>query len=223
MAWVPVESVFAKSWSLLQRNWLIAVPGIAGALLNALLWSLMTHSQSGFFFDGVAIFTLLSMLIFNVTAAMMTGMAAAVWRGGSCTIDDALRVFSGGKAATLAASIAAIIGVILVASFLSVFTLGVSLLAAIFFLIYTYAAAIIGGYPGTAALQESYRVAKMRASGTAVMLGAMVMTALVIAIAAVLIGGPFGLGAVIGSLVAQVTLAFFALVVTGEYINLRGS
>ena len=226
-----VEGVFGRSWQLLTHNWVLIVPGLIIGLIVGFAQALFGGSSddSGQSLAGSlghvvgsVVLLVITLLGAIATTAYTTGMAGAAWAHGSATLADGRRAFERDAGHIFVAMIGLfILG--LVAAILAIPTLGIALLAFLLLFIYTMPAAVVGERRGLDALAESYRIATKRFWPTLVV----VVLIGVIAVGtwfiiAALHFAPF-IGPLIGAVIDQVAVAYFTLVVVGEYLNLRGA
>ncbi|MDP9017594.1 MAG: hypothetical protein M3N19_04675, partial [Candidatus Eremiobacteraeota bacterium] len=150
-----------------------------------------------------------------------TGMAGAAWARGVTTLGDGSLAFKRDGASVFVAMIGMIV-VGVIAAFLSFFTLGLSILAYLVLFLYTMASAIVGERPGIEAMQESVRIAMRR-------IGPTLITVVLIAVISVVTGMIAGLlhfapliGPIFSAVITQAVVAYFTLVIVGEYLAFRG-
>ena len=230
-----VENVFARSWDLLTKNWVIIVPGIAVGIVVGIITGLLSpdastdasdpfgaFAQLGAHIASGAIVATIAIAGYIVTQCYTAGMAGAAWLRGTATLEDgaiALRVDAGNV--FVAAIGLFVVGV--VAAILVVPTLGLSFLAYYVFFIYTIAAAVVGNHRGLDALNESFRIARSRFLPTLIIAVLLV----VIRVCGGFIAAGFGwaplIGPIVAAIIGQVVVAYATLVVVGEYLNLRGA
>lgn len=226
----PVESIFARSWDLLSRNWIIIVPGIVIGIIMAVIATMVVAPLGGqpTLADvaargpGMAIAACLSFLAYVATQAYTIGMAGAAWERGTATLADGSRSLSE-DAGRIVVTTLGLFLVWIVAGILALFTLGLSLVACGIFTIYALPSAIIGNRDGFASIAESFRIARMRFVPTLIL----VIVLVVVSVGMSLLTVPFALvpflGPVIAAVVQQAVVAFVTLCVVGEYLNLRDS
>ncbi len=230
-----VENVFARSWELLTKNWVIIVPGVVVGIVVGLVTGLFgpdsyvdsgdpfsALAQFGSRFASSAIIATIGIAGYIVTQCYTAGMAGAAWLRGTTTLADgatALRVDAGNV--FIAAIGLFVVGII--ASILVIPTLGLSFLAYYVFFIYTIASAVVGNHRGLDALNESFRIARSRFMPTLIIAVLLV----VIRVFGGFVAGSFAwallVGPVIAAIINQVVVAYATLVVVGEYLNLRGA
>ncbi len=225
-----VEGVFGRSWQLLTRNWILIVPGLIIGVVVGFAQGLFggasddaTASVAGALGHAVAGIVLMVITILGAIAntAYTTGMAGAAWRRGTSTLADGRRAFERDAGHVFVAMIGLfVIGVI--AAVLAVPTLGASLLAYVLLFIYTMPAAVVGERRGLEALGESYRIATKRFWTTVIVVVLIGVIAIIAGfVIAALRFAPF-VGPIVGAVIDQFAIAYFTLVVVGEYLNLRG-
>jgi len=227
-----VEGVFARSWHLLTHNWVLIVPGLIIGVIVGFAQGLFgnsgddisTGSLASSAGHAVAGIVLIVITILGAIAntAFTTGMAGAAWERGRATLADGRRAFERDSAHIFVAMVGLfVLGI--VAAILAVPTLGLALLAYVLLFIYTMPAAVVGGRRGLDALAESYRISTKRFWTTlivVVMIGVIAIGAWFIILA--LRWAPF-VGPLIGAVIDQIAIAYFTLVVVGEYLNLRNA
>jgi hypothetical protein len=226
---MSTENLFSRSWDLLSRNWAIVIPGLIVAIVAGILTSLLTPAVyvgdgtvvvTGYTFIGPLVAAVIGVLASIISFSYTTGMAAAAWRSGTATFGDGAKAFQQEGGHVLTAMLALIL-VGLGAAILVPFTLGLSVLAVFFLCLYTMAAAVVGDFGGFAAIGESYRLAIERWQPTLII----VIVLFVISVIAGLIGALFHTIPYVGPLVSEViqmiVLAYFTLVVVGEYLAAR--
>jgi hypothetical protein len=232
MAEQSVESVFSRAWSLLQRNWIIVVPGIVVGIVVGILREVLTPvvvvsnyggvqfsvATAGDLLGRAMLIALVGLIGLIVTQALVTGMAAAAWRSGSATLADATANLGG-----LMPTALGLLGLAIVAAILVPFTLGISILAYFLFTLYAFPAALIGNAPGFTAITESFRLTVARIGPTLIVAAIIFVIGLCGAIVAGLLRFVPYLGPIIGAIISQVILAYAMLVIVGEYLNLRAS
>lgn len=224
--------IFSRAWQLLSTNWIIVVPGLLAGIIAAVVRSILgphyvvgpggnaTVVSSGFLLTEIAL--LVQLVLYVAAVTYTTGMAGAAWRSGSATLADGTTAFERDAGKVIVALVVLILlGAI--ALLLSVFTFGLAMLAFIFFVIYTFPAAVIGEVPGIEAIRESVRIAQHRMTSTLAMIVAIAIIGIVVGfVSNVLYVVPF-LGPIIGGLIAGAASAYFTLVIAGEYLQLKAS
>jgi hypothetical protein len=231
-----VENVFARSWDLLTKNWIIIVPGIVVGIVVGIITGLFnadayadtsdpfgtlarfdfTHLAAG------AIVATVGIAGYIVTQCYTAGMAGAAWLRGTTTLEDgaiALRVDAGNV--FIAAVGLFVVGII--AAILVIPTLGLSFLAYYVFFIYTIASAVVGNHRGLDALNESFRIARSRFFPTLIIAVLLVIIRVCGGFIAAGLGWAPFVGPIVAAIVGQVVVAYATLVVVGEYLNLRGA
>jgi len=229
-----VENVFARSWDLLTKNWIIIVPGVVVGIAVGILTGLFSpdsYVDSGDPFSQLARFSsrfassaivgTIGIAGYIVTQCYTAGMAGAAWLRGTTTLDDgaaALRVDAGN---VLVAAIGLfVVGV--VAAILVLPTLGLSFLAFYVFFIYTIASAVVGNQRGFDALGESFRIARTRFFPTLIIAVLLVVIRVIGGFAALAFAWAPFVGPIVAAIITQVVVSYATLVVVGEYLNLRG-
>lgn len=233
-----IGNTFSRSWQLLSSNWIIIVPAIIIGIIAGLVSALFTpqvytdpvtgfptiHSMVGLPWGAaIAIGSFVGLIGSILTLTVTTGMAAAAWSRGSATLADGMETLGRPNVTSAMLVLAA---VALVLSLLTMVTFGLAAIVEIvvfFFLIYTLAAAVVGGFGGADALKESFDVAKTSWLTTLIVI-------LLLAVVAFLVGLitlplhfiPF-LGPIIAAALQGIVVAYFSLVLVGEYKALKGS
>jgi hypothetical protein len=233
MQTVSAENLFARSWDLLTRNWVIVIPGLIVAIVTGILIELLVPKAvyisdtgvvvtRGFGSFQAVIVPIISILATIVAITYTTGMAAAAWRTGTATFADGATAFQRDAGKVFTAMLALfVVGV--VAALLAIPTLGLSFLALFFLFLYTMAAAVVGEHGGFSALTESYRIATKNLVTTAII----VVVAGAIAFCGGLIGvalhfTPF-IGPILSAVLQQLVNSYLALVIVGAYLAHRAS
>lgn len=233
-----VENIFARSWDLLTRNWVIIVPGVVVGLIVGLVsggYSMtqpdtygeptgmatsFAYGAAGFVSDLVLAAVAIAGYI--VTQCYTAGMAGAAWRRGTTTLSDGSRAVHDDAGNVFVAGIGILLCGI-VAVILVPFTLFLSVFAFYLFTLYTIAAAVVGERRGFDALRESFAIARAR-FGTTLIVGVLLGLLQLVGRG---IAGVFGytplLGPVIGAIISQIVVAYAMLVIVGEYLVLRGA
>lgn len=232
----PVENVFARSWALLTRNWIIIVPGIVIGLVIGILHQLLAPPTyvdpdagvvmvGGSFLGGVArgfVGFALAVLAFIANQAYTTGMAGAAWQRGSTTLADGAASFQE-DAGRIVITALGLIGLGIVAVVLAPFTLGLSLLALLVFALYAFPAAVVGNRPGFSSIAESFAIARARFVPTLIVAVLICAISLLVALLGGLLHFAPLIGPVLTACITQVFVAFATLVIVGEYLNFRGA
>ncbi len=158
-----VENIFTQSWRLLARNPVIVVPGlvigIVVGIVNALLIppAPLDPSAPGALnlLAARAVTGLISIAIvafaYIATVTFTTGIAGVAWEHGTARLADGTLAF---KRDWRNVALAALymLGMYLLAAFLAVPTLFLSLIACAVFLFYVLPAAVIGERSGGRAI-----------------------------------------------------------------------
>ena len=229
----PVESIFARSWTLLNRNWIIVVPGLVIGLIAGVLTSLLVP-QSSYDSTSTAVTGTLAgttgrlaagivaLLAYIATQAYTTGMAGAAWERGTTTFADGAASFQEDAGRIVVTAIGLILlGV--AAAVLAVPTLGLSVLAFFIFTLYAMPAAIVGNRDGFSSIRESFTIVRHRFSTTLIIAIVLFVVFVVVTfIAAIFSYIPY-LGPVITACIEQAVVAFAVLVLVGEYLDARGT
>jgi hypothetical protein len=224
-----VGTVFARAWSLLRGNLAIVVPGL---VIGAFIGLVTAYLAPPVAVDDVAaglarpydriarwLVTLISVIASVMTITYTTGMARSAWEHGRATFADGARAFRD-DAGNVIVALGLLFLLGFVASLLAPFTLFFSLIAYVFFCIYTMAAAIVGERNGFASVVESAAIAWRRPLTTGLLVGGIAAILLAMgAVTSVLSAAPF-VGQVIANVVLQAVVAYFTLVIVGEYRTL---
>lgn len=222
-----VENVLLRSWQLLRANWWIVVPGLVFGFVAGVASELLAPSRGSL--DGAPLpqnvpASIASALTSDAVAivatvlsiAYTTGMANAAWERGAATFLDGRRAFfhEGGHVLVAVVGLA-VLGV--VAAVAAPYTAYVSLLAYVFFGIYTMPAAVVGELRGLAAIAESARVAYGRPVQTLLLVLAVAAVAALLGVVDALLGATPFLGSILAAVALQAVIAYVTLVVVGEY------
>ncbi len=231
-----VENIFARSWQLLTRNWIIIVPGIIVGLIVGVVADVVAPPQTyadptttgGIVSHGLAnavgglIAGAVGIAGFVITQCYTVGMAGAAWARGTTTLGDGASALRDDATNVLGAAVGLfVLGV--VALLLAIPTIGISLVLFYLFMLYTIPSAVVGNHAGFAAIGESVAITRAK-FGTTLIIGVVLAAVSFIGglIALIFAFAPL-LGPVVSSIIAQIVVAFSSLVVVGEYLNLRGS
>jgi hypothetical protein len=231
-----VGTTFARAWELLRRNWIIVVPaiviGLAGALVSSALanagflsWSFfgdMNVQGPGAFWLFLETIVAIGLRMVGTVIAIgfTVGMAAAAWTTGTARFSDGAAAFRrNGVQAFFALVLLTVLG--LVAAALAVPTFALSVLAYLIFMLYAMPAVLVGNRGATDAVIESISLA-WRSFGITL---AVVLLIIALAIAGGVLGDllarlPFA-GDALGWIVMEAVVAYAAVVVVGEYLQLR--
>jgi hypothetical protein len=219
-----VENVFARSWDLLTKNWIIIVPGIIVGLVVGIVSGIYSYSQTDTYtlgtFVGGLILAIVAIAGYIITQCYTAGMAGAAWQRGVTTLADGSRALNEDAGnVVLAAVYLFLFGI--VAVLLAPFTLALSIFAFYLFTLYTIAAAVVGNRRGMDALRESFAIARSRFA-TTLIIGIVLAVLQLIGslIAHVFSFAPF-LGPIVAAIISQVVVAYAVLVIVGEYLVLR--
>lgn len=225
-----VGNAFSRSWQLLTSNWIIIVPGLIIGIIAGLVGGLLAGQAVTTDATGAPVITgsafapfaaIVSMVAMVLTIAYTTGMAGAAWATGTATLADGSAAFKR-EGAQIFLALLVLFVVSIVAAILMIFTLGLSMLAYLVFFLYTMPAVVVGDRPAFTAIQESCQLAVKR-------FGPTIITVLLIAVitvcASVLAGAlsfaPF-IGPILAQVIQQIVVAYFTLVIVGEYLAFRG-
>jgi hypothetical protein len=224
----PVESLLLRSWRILSGNWSIIVPGLICGLAGGIVIGLLT--LAGYQADkqtaaGFSALTALASSIVWVLAsitsiAYTTGMAKAAWETGQAAYEDGRHAFRE-DAVQLFVTMLVLTLAAIAAVFFAPLTLGLSLLALVFFMIYAVPAVVVDRRSALEALAESARVAWRNPVSTlliTVAMGALAFAALLpMALLAMI---PF-LGPIFSTTLLQIVASFFTLLAVGAYYAYR--
>ncbi len=228
-------NTFGRSWELLTGNWIMLVPGlvigiVAGIIIFFVVGAgliggtglgavgaggagLGALAMAGLFAAIIGLFAAI------LTVAYTTGMAGAAWRTGRATLDDGAAAFRKDAGSILVAVVLLVV-LALIATFLSIFTFGLALLAFVLFFMYTFASVIVGGHSGSEALGDSARVATRNFLTTLLLL----VLLCVVSFFGAWIGGILShiplLGRIVAMVIQQIVAVYATLVIVGEYIKL---
>jgi hypothetical protein len=224
-----VGTVFARAWGLFRVNLAIVVPGL---LVGALIGFVTAFLAPPLAVDDVAaglarpydriarlLVTTVSVIASVLTISYTTGMARCAWENGRTSFADGAQAFRNDAGNVLVAfGLLFLLGFL--ASLVAPFTLSVSLLAYVFFCIYTMASVIVGERNGFAAIVESAAIAWRRPLTTGLLVGGLTAIMLVMGIVSSVLSAAPVVGQVIASAVLQAGVAYFTLVIVGEYLAL---
>lgn len=230
-----VGNAFSRSWQLLTSNWIIIVPGLIIGLIAGILTGIFYHPAvvtydangvpqvAGAMAGAMAgiLVWIIATIATVITITYTTGMAGAAWATGHATLADGSRAFQRDGAQVFIAMLGLVV-VGMIAAFLMIFTLGLSMLAYLVFFLFTMPAVVVGERPGIAAMQDSIQIALKR-------FGPTILTVLLIAVISIISGiiagalsfAPF-IGPVVSAVIQQIVIAYVTLVIVGEYIAFRG-
>jgi hypothetical protein len=212
---------FGHSLRLLARNPAIVVPGLAIGALSAVVATLLEPADP---LDST-IYTRLLQLVVQLVASILsiaftTGMADAAWIGKRAALRDGARAFRRDAGHVFVAMLA-LFAIALVAAVLAAYTLSLSLLALVFYCIYTMPAAVVGERSGLRAVGESVEIAFRRPRTTLLVVAGIGLIAFAMGALAELVHGVPFVGPVVAAVVIQTVVAYFTLVTVGEYRALR--
>ena len=230
------ENVFARSWQLLTRNWIIIVPGIVVGLIVGVVNDVLVPPQTygdptttgGIVSHGLAgavggmIAGAVGIAGFVITQCYTVGMAGAAWVRGRTSLGDGASALRDDATNVLGTAIGLfVLGVIAVV--LALPTIGISLVIYYLFMLYAIPSAVVGNHGGLSAIGESVAITRAK-FGTTLIIGIVlgVIAALAGVVALAFAFAPL-LGPVIAAVISQIVVAFSSLVVVGEYFNLRGA
>lgn len=219
-----VENVFARSWDLLTKNWIIIVPGIVVGLVVGIVSGIYSLSQTDTYglgtFVGGIILAIVAIAGYIITQCYTAGMAGAAWLRGVATLADGSHAVNEDAGNVLLAAVYLFLFGIL-AVLLAPFTLFLSIFAFYLFTLYTIAAAVVGNRRGMDALRESFAIARARFATTliiGIVLGVLQLIGQLIA--HIFSFAPL-LGPIVAAIISQVVVAYAVLVIVGEYLVLR--
>ena len=220
--------VFSRAWQLLSSNWVIIVPGLVIGIIAAVLGGFfaLTGAASstvvgyGAAFLGVLIAAAITLIATLLSIAYTTGMAKAAWASGKATFADGMEAFTrNGGSLLLALILLWLLGI--AAAFVSLFTIGLGLVAYAIFVIYSIPAVVVDGMGAIDAIARSFQLALRNFATTAVV----VLLIVIIAWVAGFVGNLFHnvpfLGPILQAAITQAVVAYATLVIVGEYLNLR--
>jgi hypothetical protein len=175
----PIEfgALFARSWEVFKRNWIVALPPILGGIVitiivtafivaivvGAIAANTRGHaSAASAGFAGLAIVGSLVLLVLIVVIALWTqiatyAMADAAWMRGSASFTDGFAAFPSRVGALFVAMIG-LFGLMLVALILMLPTLTLSVIAFTFVTMFVLPAVVAGRRGGFEAIAESFRL-----------------------------------------------------------------
>jgi hypothetical protein len=231
----PIENVFARSWALLTRNWIIIVPGLVVGLAVGIIGQLLAppayvDADAGVIVTGGSFLGnmtrglvgfALSILAFIANQAFTTGMAGAAWERGTATLADGAASFQE-DAGRIVVTALGLIVLGAAALLLAPFTLGLSFLALLVFALYSFPAAIVGNRPGFSSIAESFAIARARFVPTLIVAVLICAIFFVVALLAGLLTFAPLIGPILSGCITQAFAAYATLVVVGEYLNFRG-
>lgn len=220
----PVESIVVRSWRLLNGNWAIVVPGLVIGLAASLLTALMgiglprSASEAPGLVVGGGFASIVWLAATVISVAYTTGMAGAAWRNGTTTFTDGAQALKENWVNVVLAMICVtFFGVI--AAFLSLPTLGLSLLAFTLFFMYTMPSTILGHRSAAAAIGDSWQTVTHHFVQTMLILLVIVAVAFALLLPTVFLGIVPFFGPLLSATLVQGACAFFTLMVVGEYID----
>lgn len=217
------RAAFAGSLRLLARNPSIVVPGLVIGAFSAIVATLLQPSNP---LDST-IYTRLLQTVVQLIASILsiaytTGMADAAWRTGRAAFGDGAGAFRRDGGHVFVAMLV-LFAIGFVAAVLAAYTILLSLVAYIFFCIYTMASAVVGERSGFAAVGESIEIAYRRPRTTLLVVAGIVIIALAMGMLAEFLAGVPFVGPLVAAVVVQTAIAYFTLVVVGEYRALRAA
>jgi hypothetical protein len=212
---------FAGSLRLLARNPAIVVPGLVAGALSSVVTTLLEPADP----LQSTIYTRLLQLVVQLLAAILsiaftTGMADAAWSAGRAAFRDGARAFQRDAGHVFVAMLV-LFAIAFVAAVLAAYTLSLSLLVLVFYCIYTMPAAVVGERPGFHAVGESIEIAFRRPRTTLLVVAGIGLIAFGMGALAELVHGVPFVGPLVAAIVIQAVIAYFTLVIVGEYRALR--
>jgi hypothetical protein len=215
--------MFGRALRLLIANWRIVVPGLAiGVVSGALSWILeppLDASDIREYASNAAI-ALVQLVATLLSITYTTGMAQAAWQRGCSTFADGAHAFRRDAVHVFAALFWLFVGGV-IASLGAPYTFGLSLGAYVYFGIYAMPSAVVGERSGLSAVIESTEIAFRRALPTLLMVFVLALIVFVTSALAQWVSETPLVGPLLSALAVQTVIAYFTLVVTGEYIALR--
>jgi hypothetical protein len=172
---VPFDKLFARSWQVFRRNWIVALPPIiAGivmvmgvvvflvAIAAAAFASTVGHGSSAAI--GALVLGYLAFVVFGIVLSLwayvaMFGMADAAWTRGTATFADGFVAFRERGGATFVAWIGIFL-LAICALILTLPTLGLALLAFPVAVMYVMPSVVVGRRGGFEAIGESFRLVR---------------------------------------------------------------
>ncbi|MGD1067122.1 MAG: hypothetical protein ABR975_09940 [Vulcanimicrobiaceae bacterium] len=228
----PVESVFARAWTLLTTNWIIIVPGVIVGIIVGVASGLLAPAYVTYDANGVpvtsvsasvfgsAVLALIALIGYIATVAYTTGMAGAAWTRGVTSLADGTAIFERDFSRIVIVAVALLV-LAVIAVILAIPTLGLSLVAFYLFTLYAMPSAIVGDRPAMDAIRESFALTVARFVPTLII----AIVIFVLKFLGGVIGGVFHftplIGPIIAAIITQIVVAYAALVVVGEYLNLQ--
>ncbi len=226
-----VGAVFARAWGLLRRNLTIVVPGlVVGALIGLVSAYLAPPVAPDDVSAGLArpydSFARLLVMTVSVIATVLTisyttGMASSAWKNGRATFADGSRAFRH-DAGNVLVALGSLFALGFVASLLAPFTFFCSLIAYVFFGIYTMPSVIVGERNGFASIAESAAIAWRRPVTTGLLVGGLFAILIAMGVVTNLLSATPYVGQIFANVVVQAVVAYFTLVLVGEYLTLAG-
>ncbi|MBC5810457.1 MAG: hypothetical protein GIW95_06355 [Candidatus Eremiobacteraeota bacterium] len=232
--------MFRAAFALLRKNWIIVVPGlVAGAIVGVLSWILAPSEGAtpvAFWSGSVPLFGAVALDSDNVSAialdvaqvlasilaiAYTTGMAHAAWERGTAGLADGRQAFARDAGHVFVAMLG-LFFLGLAAVLLAPYTWWFSVALYVYLAIYTMPSAVVGERGGLRAIVESGEIAVRRVVPTTIVVGALALIVFVCGILAEALAQLVPVaGTVLAQLVVQFAIAYFTLVVVGEYLALR--
>ena len=171
---VPFDKVFAQSWVVFRRNWIVALPPLIafvvviaafGAFVAfAIIWAgvalakhAMPHGTVTGLLIGYLCLVAIAIFAFLWAYVAMFGMADAAWTRGTATFADGFTAFRERAGAAFLAGVG-MFGLLIVALVLALPTLFVAVLAYPVFTMYVLPSVVVGRRGGFEAIGESFRL-----------------------------------------------------------------
>jgi hypothetical protein len=172
---VPFDKLFARSWQVFKRNWIVALPpviagvvmviGVVGFLVAfaaaAFAGAIGRGSSAaiGGLVLGYLVFIVIAIVLSLWAYVAMFGMADAAWTRGTATFADGFAAFRERAGATFVAWIGIAL-LAICALILTLPTLGLALLAFPLAIMYVMPSVVVGRRGGFEAIGESFRLVR---------------------------------------------------------------
>ena len=172
---VPFDKLFARSWQVFKRNWIVALPPIIAGIVTvigvvvflvaiaaAAFASAVGHATSaaiGALVLGYLVFIVVAIVLSLWGYVAMFGMADAAWTRGTATFADGFAAFRERGGATFVAWIGMFL-LAICALILTLPTLGLALLAFPLAIMYVMPSVVVGRRGGFEAIGESFRLVR---------------------------------------------------------------
>jgi len=216
--------IFGESWRLLARNPLIALPPVLIAFGRTYLEQVLTpgpDASAAQHLAGIVVQDVVQLVATVLSIAFVTGMAAAAWARGRCSLADGWNAFRrDGYQVLIALLLLSALGSC--AAFLAPFTFGLTIVAFGFFCLYVMPSAIVRERDGFHAIGESFELAYENFVSTFVLVLGLFLIVLGVGILAAIVSAVAAIGPIVSEIVAALlvgaVLAYATLVITGKYI-----